>query len=701
MIKRNRINQLWTQRIVILGISLCALLSFNVSYSNEKAPQFSIEKTRDILTSIAQVKSKIGSGSQDSVITQLDSLTLVLLNQPDSLIVLFGFEIGQAYRQLHRHETAANIYISLSNISQNRGDSVNLTRSLYYLGQSYKNLGLLNKGLESLYQGLNVSNLIGDVQRSCLTQSLIGTILKDKGMFDESISFFIEALELSQKLNDDGIVGALYNNLGSAYKQKGDYGQAKEYFLKAIEINKRINNEKNLSYNYNNLANIHEETGDLDNAINYQLKSIELKYKLDDFPTLSISYSNMTLIYIKKGDYKTAEAYAIKALALAKKYQVASILPIIYSQYAVILSQKGEYKRAFEVMHELNHYKDSIAMKDKEIVLNEMETKYRQQTVLNENALLQKDVALSKADRYQKNAFLIVLVICSGLLLLAVVLYYFLYQSRLAARQLIQQQQLTISVQQERLHNLEAKLTELSTNLEYIKKDKEAFFSSMSHDMRGPISAIMSIVSSLKTESEVIANDEIQMLDYSSRKLLGLVEDALDFSNIEASRLQIEHRSFSLSQLIHNTASSFDFLANEKEIDLILQIDPLPDRLLGDPKRIGQILFNLLGNAFKFTKEGYVKLSASSHLLDDGRENITISIEDSGRGIPQTKLDVIFNKFEQASAKSFEDFGGNGLGLYIVKALTNQMGGTIEVTSKMGEGTTFVIQFNLAIATIV
>ncbi len=677
---------------------ICLLLFPTNAISNSIALEHVLDFDAHISNSIAQVNAKIRRKSQDSAIAELDSLTLILFQKPDSSMIRYGFDIGSAHRSLHRYETAASVYHWIVKISETTGDSISLSRSLYYLGQSYKNLGLLNKGLEHLYRGLSISIAQGDISRSCLIQSQIGIIKKDQGLIDEAISYFNDALEKSLELNDEGMVAAVYNNLGSAYKMSGYYAQAKEFFLKAIEINKRINHEQNLSYNYNNLANIFEETGDLDNAINYQLKSIELKQKIDDFPMLSISYSNMALIYIKKGDYESAESFVLKALDLAKAYQVAAALPVIYSQYAIILSKKGEYKAAFEVMNDLNDFKDSLAVIDKEVILSEMEAKYKRQSILNENALLKKDEAITEAKEYQKKTFMFILIICSALLVLTSVLYYFLFRSKVSANEMVLSQKETIAVQDERMNQLKEKLTSLMSTLENVKKDKEAFFTTMSHDMKGPISALISIVGSLKKEPESIQKEEIQILDYSTRSLLGLVEDALDFSNIESGRLHIEHRAFSLTSIITDTCASFAFISNEKEIDLIIELNDLPEQLLGDPKRIGQILFNLIGNAFKFTKEGYVKISANSVKQEDGRELIEILIEDSGLGIPQSKLDVIFHKFEQTNARVFKDFGGNGLGLYIVKALINQMGGSIHVESKVNEGTTFLLMFSLPIA---
>lgn len=218
--------------------------------------------------------------------------------------------------------------------------------------------------------------------------------------------------------------------------------------------------------------------------------------------------------------------------------------------------------------------------------------------------------------------------------------------------------------------------------------------------MRGPLNAINAIVSMLKKQALVDKsdNEEIIVLDYSVRSLIALTDDILDFSYIESGRLRIEHKPFSLNDLLQEMLDAFEFISNEKEIDLISEIDTIPVKLIGDPRRMKQVMFNLLQNAFKFTRDGYVRIALTSEEEDQNHRSITLEIEDSGIGISKIRLDDIFNQFFQINPAEEIDKGGSGLGLYISKSLIEQMNGELSVRSKVDEGSTFIIKLTLPIA---
>ncbi|MEZ4721422.1 MAG: tetratricopeptide repeat-containing sensor histidine kinase [Flavobacteriales bacterium] len=639
------------------------------------------------------------SESEEDKLNLLDSLESVLDRLPDSLYMKYAFEIGSAYRELHHYNLASDIYERLAKKTELSKDLKNRARALYYQGVALNNVGIQNRALESLFQALTISDNLHDNDRSCLIYTQIGIVKKDQGLLDEAIAYFDKALEIAILIEDESRVASLYNNIGSSHKLKQDYARAKEFFLLALEINKRIGNEQNLSYNYNNIANIYEETGDLESAIIYHDKSIELKKILRDKPSLAVSYSNIALVYLKMGKEDVALNYVEQGLELAQKYQTASILPILYGQKALLVSKKGDFKSAFEIMQRLEKHKDSIASADKQSVINELEARYERQLILNENEILKKDIEISESELYRKDAFLVFLIVCVAMLLLVLFMYYKSYKRRSEANKKLQEQNDAIKAQKDRIEVQKRRIEESTLSLEQARKDKEVFFSTISHDMRGPISAISSIVKMLKQEELVGLNDELQVLDYSSRTLNSLVEDILDFSNLESGRLQIEQKTFNIIDLLNEIVKSFEFISNEKEVDLITDFQVPNENVLGDPRRISQVVFNLLGNAFKFTREGYVKLTLRIEEEDSSAPYFILKVIDTGVGIPASKLEVIFNKFEQANNEIYKDFGGSGLGLYISKQLIEQMGGLINVTSKLGEGTEFTISLNMPIVT--
>jgi len=172
----------------------------------------------------------------------------------------------------------------------------------------------------------------------------------------------------------------------------------------------------------------------------------------------------------------------------------------------------------------------------------------------------------------------------------------------------------------------------------------------------------------------------------------------LDIGKIESKVINLEHAPFSMPALLHQIVSLLSNKAQEKGVDLILHYDAeLPKIFVGDSGRIRQIVMNLVGNAIKFTEAGEVTVSFGIRGEENGKKKISISVQDTGIGIPEDKMDVIFSRFAQADSSITRKFGGTGLGLSISKALAESMGGSMSVTSVMGKGSTFTLNLELPV----
>ncbi len=225
---------------------------------------------------------------------------------------------------------------------------------------------------------------------------------------------------------------------------------------------------------------------------------------------------------------------------------------------------------------------------------------------------------------------------------------------------------------------------------------REQFLSTMSHEIRTPLNAVLGITQILTEEDpkpEQIHN--LKTLKFSANNLLVLVNDILDFNKLESGMVQLEHIDFSLEELVTGLTQSFKFKTKEKGILLDLQIDPkLPEMLIGDPTRLGQILNNLMSNALKFTHNGQIKVKVDLVDLRGEEAKIRFAVTDTGIGIAQDQLERIFEDFTQANQDTTRKYGGTGLGLSISRKLVGMMGGEIKVTSEEGVGSEF--SFELA-----
>ncbi|PIE60011.1 MAG: hypothetical protein CSA32_00970 [Desulfobulbus propionicus] len=236
-------------------------------------------------------------------------------------------------------------------------------------------------------------------------------------------------------------------------------------------------------------------------------------------------------------------------------------------------------------------------------------------------------------------------------------------------------------------------ITELKkarAHAEKMSRAKGEFLAYMSHEIRTPLNVITGM-SELLLESPLEKEQQkfLERIQISAKNLLYIVNDLLDLSKIEAGKLLIEHQPFSLAKLLKDIDDSLSFLAEEKKITFTVQKTTLPSLLAGDRLRLHQILYNLVNNAIKFTREGRVELSVATEKQRDGRYLVTFWVKDSGIGIQKEKLQTIFDSFVQAEPEITRNFGGTGLGLSISQQLVNLMGGTLDVQSVPGLGSTF------------
>ncbi|GAA0818515.1 hypothetical protein GCM10009111_21300 [Colwellia asteriadis] len=222
-------------------------------------------------------------------------------------------------------------------------------------------------------------------------------------------------------------------------------------------------------------------------------------------------------------------------------------------------------------------------------------------------------------------------------------------------------------------------------------KAKNEFLASMSHEIRTPMNGVIGMLSLLKgTTLTKEQSHRIEIAKDSAESLLSLINDVLDFSKIDANRLNLEQREFDLIDLLGGFADSMAQTAQDKGLELILDMVDVKQRLIiGDAYRIRQILTNLVSNAIKFTAKGEVMLRVLQQEHTSSKYKLTITVSDSGIGIPQEKHHLLFSAFSQVDASTTRQFGGTGLGLAIVKKLCEKMSGSITLSSVADQGSTF------------
>jgi signal transduction histidine kinase len=251
--------------------------------------------------------------------------------------------------------------------------------------------------------------------------------------------------------------------------------------------------------------------------------------------------------------------------------------------------------------------------------------------------------------------------------------------------------QSVLAIQNARLfHEIEDK----SRQLAMASENKSQFVSSMSHELRTPLNAIIGLTEMMVTNAARFgtekAQEPLQRVNRAGTHLLGLINQVLDLSKIEAGKLELNPQTVQLAPLVEEVIGTARQLAEQNKNRLILDAQENLGALTVDPLRLRQILLNLLSNACKFTKEGEVKLQARR--MADGRDVIELSVSDTGIGMTPEQQAKLFEEFTQADATTAQRFGGTGLGLAIARKLARMMGGDVTVASEPGKGSVFTVR---------
>ncbi|WP_289662901.1 ATP-binding protein [Flavobacterium panacagri] len=513
----------------------------------------------------------------------------------------------------------------------------------------------------------------------------LGKIFYNQGKLEDALKSFHKTVSIYDTLKPSCIKALALYYIGVTNTAKGDYKTADIYYAKSQNLLKELNitdHSEALSYQK---ALAQKKNDDLELAAKTFRSITEkpnnpgiIKTKVDSYYQLGLIETQLkrndsAIIYFDK-----ALDYNEKSNDLPKKSKIV----LAISQY---YKQNKNYDMAYSFLDE--HYQLEnylLRLKNAKVDLNEFE-KFKKNQSLNNTIKRESEEKIQlKTYRYSKLVSILAIALISILSLLSLALY---------KNNIIRNQNNLL------LREKNKELILAKNKAEKASKARSEFLSTVSHELRTPLNAINGITHILLEDNPKKKQLKyLESLKFSGNYLTTFINEILEINKIDSTKVEVENISFNLKELLFNIQGSLKELATANKNYFNLEIDKsIPDNLMGDPTKLSQIILNLINNALKFTQNGQVSVIAKLYSQEDDTATIYFEIVDTGIGIPEDKLQTVFESFSQGSIEVNRKYGGTGLGLTIVKKLIELLGGEIKLKSEVGKGSTFTFKLNFKI----
>jgi two-component system, sensor histidine kinase ChiS len=603
------------------------------------------------------------------------------------------------------------LMLPITGWGQNNLDSLHLSlKALKGVDKAKKMLELANyyKSVfpdSSVYyanQALNMGEIEKDILIQAKSYSTLGETFQIKNQLDESIESYFKAIEIAEKNGEKTSLGTSYNGLGISFYYLNDLEKAELYIKKgaelklelkdytyysvittnlaaiyfynqkyteAIEILKEAekvllkdNQEFYLATVYNSLGGAYQMAySELDSAEYFYQRSLEIAIKHNINNSIITGYHNLGELSFVRKNYKLAIDNLKKAEQYCLETKNNTYALSVYTTLSEVYDTIGDYENAFRTKSLQMAFKDSIFQTQKQKTVDELEIKF--QTAKNEQKIQQQQQQIQNAKllaEQEKNKTNIVLFISFVMLLTAAFILLYIFQRKSAK--------------------------------EKLQREKSKLFENIVHEIRTPLTLIngpLQIVKKeMKTHPEL--NAHIEMIENNSEKLIRLVNELLDVSKLDKGKYQLSYQNGDLNTFITKIIKSFESDSQQKQIQLVFS--PLtPSQILNYPSNaLEQVLENLIGNALKYCPENSVVTVS----IQKNENQIAIKVSDNGKGIPENEQQKVFERFYQL--KNASSSKGTGIGLSMVKELSELMKGSVTLESKEGKGATFIVTFPVA-----
>ena len=634
---------------------------------------------------------------------------------------------GLMHFQDTKHDSSYFYLKKALKIAQSQKDTtaqINIERSI---GAVFLSIRKRDQSLVSFNHSYELALLASDsinMAKALNNLSILSTQSKD---YSSALRYLNRALDLKIAFAPKWEQISTLINIGHNYKLIGDYEKAIEYLNRAKKIAIDYDKQMQLAEVWFHLALVHQTRGEIEIADNYFQKSMNISTKINDFGHLKITVKNYAEFLMEQKKWKEAEAnleavlseltekdhpvllseiyYDLGKIAYETKNnlkaqvwlnQAVSITGVAneetlqksYNLLANISYLAGDYEMSYHYLRFSNIMADSTIALEKNAKLDELLVKYNS---INDKKSIEQLLEISELREQEKEKskfyFIITFTLFAITLSVAIAMAR---QARIRHKQSIE-----LKAQIDDNLRKTKDLMRAHSMAEEALKVKSEFIAMVSHEIRTPMNAVIGM-SSLLSETELteLQRNYLNNISISSNNLLILLNDILDFSRVEAKKVNIKLQPSDLKKELTHVVNMFEPLAVEKGLDLRVNIDKnIPSIVFVDAPRIRQVVVNLLSNAIKFTHKGFVNwkvfVTKTEPTLNGELVTIRFEVMDSGIGVPKEKQKEIFSSFNQLDSKVSRQYAGVGLGLSISQGILGMMGTQIHLESKFAKGSTF------------
>ena len=607
------------------------------------------------------------------------------------------YNIGYLYDHLGENIKALEYYKQSMKISDSLNDEEETAATLNAIGLLYYSWGDYESALTNYQQSLTKMEEVGNKTGIAQTLNNLGILYYDWGQKDQALDYYLASLQLEEETGNEAGLSASYNNIGIVYADLKDHYKALEYYQKALQIDKKYNDKTGVATCLNNIGELYFELGNQQQAIEMLKQSLVIDRKLGNPENLAINYITLAEFYYKMREQKTALLYNDSSYHLAKSINSTEILMDNYRLNYQIYESLGSYKNALLYHQRYHDLQDSVFTQNSLQQISAMQSKFEVDQHEKEIELLSSKNQLQVLELENKRMILrrqkVVMYIAIGgfaILLFFVFLFYFQIRQKKKAYLLLNKKNKEILEKRNEIIKAKEKAEE-SDRL------KSTFLANISHELRTPLNGILGFAEILQNElTDPVYIEMSEAIHNSGIRLLETLNSIIDLSVIENNKMELYITRVNLADLIKERVLLYKVVSANENLEIIHHCQPDIISIQSDPKILTNVLNNLIDNAIKYTKEGGITIEAG--IDETGQKPIVwINVSDTGIGIPENRLDHIFDRFTQVSEGQNRDYEGAGLGLTICKKYIEVLQGEISVKSKLDKGSDFLIRLPVSL----